>query len=72
MPHDKSYKYKPDTVNVYFENRINATIHQVDVRKTIQEITTDKKYVSMKMHWSVANSHCEIVNNTRARLKFID
>lgn len=45
MPQDKSYKYKPDTVNVYFENRINATLHQVDVQKTIQEITADKKYV---------------------------
>lgn len=43
MPQDKSYKYKPDTVNVYFENRIKATLHQVDVRKTIKEITTDKK-----------------------------
>lgn len=44
MPQDKHYKYKPDTVNVYFENRIKATIHPVDVRKTIKEITTDKKY----------------------------
>lgn len=45
MPQDTSYKYKPDTVNVYFENRINATIHKVDVQKTIKEITADKKYV---------------------------
>lgn len=44
MPQDTTYKYKPDTVNVYFENRIKATIHQVDVQKTIKEITTDKKY----------------------------
>lgn len=44
MPQDTSYKYRPDTVNVYFENRINATIHLVDVRKTIQEITMDPKY----------------------------
>lgn len=48
MPQDKSYKYRPDTVNVYFENRINATIHKVDVRNTIKEITADKKYVSMQ------------------------
>lgn len=44
MPQDKNYKYKPDTVNIYFENRINASIHQVDARKTIKEITADKKY----------------------------
>lgn len=43
MPQDKSYKYKPDTVNVYFENRINATIHRADVRKSVKEITGDKK-----------------------------
>lgn len=43
MPQDHSYKYKPDTVNVYFENRINGTLHKFDVQKTIKEITSDKK-----------------------------
>lgn len=43
MPQDTSYKYKPDSVNVYFENRLNATLHQVDVRNTIKQITSDKK-----------------------------
>lgn len=44
MPQDKNYKYKPNTVNVYFENRIKATIHPVAVQKMIKEITADEKY----------------------------
>lgn len=54
MPMDKSYKYKPDTVNVYFENRIKGTLHQVDVRKTIKEITTDKKWVLSLRKYAIA------------------
>lgn len=59
MPQDKSYKYKPDTVNVHFENRINATVHQVDVRKTIKEITIDKKYVCVAFYMmKLSISYC--------------
>lgn len=43
MPQDTAYRYKPDSVNVYFENRLNGTVHQIDVRHTIKQITSDKK-----------------------------
>lgn len=46
MPEDKTYKYKPDTVNVYFENRLAGKLHKIDVRKTIKEITGDKQWVA--------------------------
>lgn len=47
MVQDHSYKYKPDTVNVYFENRIEGTLHMIDVKKTIKDISSDEKSVNL-------------------------
>lgn len=43
MEQDKQHKYLPDTVNVYYENRLAGTLHKANVRKTIKEITSEKK-----------------------------
>lgn len=45
MPEDKDYRYRPDTVNVYYENRVQAKLHKIDVTKTIKEITADKDFL---------------------------
>lgn len=38
---DKEQKYKPDTCNVYYENRIAASVHKVTLSKTIKEIISE-------------------------------
>lgn len=43
LAQDPLYKYKPDTVNVYYENRIAGTLHMVRPEKTIKEITMEKQ-----------------------------
>lgn len=40
---DPLVRYKPDAVNVYFENRINGTLHTVKPDQNIKQITMDKK-----------------------------
>lgn len=40
---DKHLKYKPSTVNVYFENRLTATCHKVNPFNRIADIISDKK-----------------------------
>lgn len=42
---DHNLHYRPGTVNVYFENRLTATCHKVNVFNRIADIITDKKYV---------------------------
>lgn len=42
---DKRLQYRPNTVNVYFENRLAATCHKVNAFNRIVDIITDKKYV---------------------------
>lgn len=41
MPEDKQHQYRPDTVNVYYENRVRGELHQIDAMKTIKQITMD-------------------------------
>lgn len=41
MPEDKHHQYRPDTVNVYYENRVQGKLHKIDVMKTIKQITMD-------------------------------
>lgn len=41
MPEDKQHQYRPDTVNVYYENRVQGKLHKIDVMKTIKQITMD-------------------------------
>lgn len=39
---DKQQKYKFDTCNVYYENRIAATVHKVTLSKPIRDIVSEK------------------------------
>lgn len=43
MECDKLHRYRPNTLSVYFENRIVATVHKVDINKSIGEIIKNKK-----------------------------
>lgn len=40
---DKKMAYRPGAVNIYFENRLTATCHKVNVFNRIADIVTDKK-----------------------------
>lgn len=42
MPCDLNRVYNPESVNVYYENRIAAKVHLVNVKKTIKEILQEK------------------------------
>lgn len=42
MPCDLKRVYNPESVNVYYENRIAAKVHLVNVKKTIKEILQEK------------------------------
>lgn len=46
MPEDKHHLYRPDTVNVYYENRVQGKLYKVDVMHTIKQITMEPKYVT--------------------------
>lgn len=39
---DRNLRYTPDTVTLYYENRLVAKVVKVDSQKTIQEITAEK------------------------------
>lgn len=40
---DKNHSYRPDKVSVYYENRKAASIHKVDLQKTVGEILSEKR-----------------------------
>lgn len=42
---DKQQKYKSDSCNVYYENRVAATVHKVILSKTIKDIVSEKGWV---------------------------
>lgn len=42
LPLDKTNTYRPDTVNVYYENRKVGCVHKVDLSKSIKEIVQEK------------------------------
>lgn len=42
FPLDKTNSYRPDSVNVYYENRKVGCVHKVDTQKTIKEILQEK------------------------------
>lgn len=43
MECDTGYRYRPNTVNVYFENTLTTEVVKVDVQQTIKQITFNKK-----------------------------
>lgn len=45
MECDKNHAYKPNSVNVYFENTLAGSVHLADVKQTIKGITGNKKWV---------------------------
>lgn len=53
MECDVGYRYRPNSVNVYFENTLTADVHLIDVQQTIKQITSNKKYaihLAMMVH----------------------
>lgn len=44
MEFDVHYAYRPNNVNVYFENKLTAKVHLVNVQDVIKTITANKKY----------------------------
>lgn len=40
---DPQYRYRPDTLSVYFENRLAGTVHKVNIFNRIADIITDKR-----------------------------
>lgn len=45
MPEDKQYQYRPDTVNVYYENRVQGKLHKLDASQTVKQITSDSNFL---------------------------
>lgn len=39
---DKQHRYKPNTLAVYFENRLDGTVHKVDISLTIRNIIMNR------------------------------
>ncbi|XP_065368090.1 DNA polymerase interacting tetratricopeptide repeat-containing, protein of 47 kDa [Calliphora vicina] len=44
LPQDNTNSYRPDTVNVYYENRKVGCVHKVDLHKTIKQIVKEKGF----------------------------
>lgn len=42
LPMDTKKIYRPDTVNVYYENRKVGCVHKVDLEKSVKEIIQEK------------------------------
>lgn len=40
---DPAYRYRPDSLAVYFENRLAGTVHKVNIFNKIADIITDKR-----------------------------
>lgn len=41
---DPAYRYRPDALAVYFENRLAGTVHKVNIFNRIADIITDKRF----------------------------
>ncbi|TDG41292.1 hypothetical protein AWZ03_012289 [Drosophila navojoa] len=44
LPCDRTLSYRPDNVNVYYENRKAGRVHKVDSTKTLREIISEKGF----------------------------
>lgn len=50
MECDSTYSYRPNTVNVYSEDTFTAKVHLIDIKESIKQITSNKKYVYFNHH----------------------
>lgn len=53
---DKQHKYRADSCNVYYENRVAASVHKVTLSNTIKEIVSEKGYVELMAKNTLRNN----------------
>ncbi|XP_037928538.1 DNA polymerase interacting tetratricopeptide repeat-containing, protein of 47 kDa [Teleopsis dalmanni] len=44
LPWDTAKNYQPDSINVYYENRLAGRVHKVDLNKSIKEIINENSF----------------------------